>query len=161
MEPNYNMPRRKLNYQEGDWIAVPLEQGGYCVGVIARCDRKGAILGYFFGPRIFEIPDISELSNFKASEAILIRDFGDLGLLDYGWPVIGKLDDWNSEQWPVPDFGYIDVVPPIRGFRRVYGRGIGELCTEEIQVSIEEAESLPQDGLSGYLALVYGLDKLL
>ena len=35
------MARRKLPYDEGDWAAVPLEGGGYALGLIARMDRGG------------------------------------------------------------------------------------------------------------------------
>lgn len=45
------MARRKLNYKEGDWFAVPLGGAGYALGLVARVGRRGVTFGYFFGPR--------------------------------------------------------------------------------------------------------------
>jgi len=33
------MPKRKLNYKPGDWVAVSLDPEGYAVGRIARTAR--------------------------------------------------------------------------------------------------------------------------
>ncbi len=30
----------KQKYEEGDWFAVPLRNGGYALGVVARLDGK-------------------------------------------------------------------------------------------------------------------------
>jgi hypothetical protein len=29
---------------------------------------------------------------------------GALGLVDGSWPIIGKADSWNREEWPMPKF---------------------------------------------------------
>jgi hypothetical protein len=41
------MARRKLNYREGDWVAVPVWEGGWVPGIAARVDGRGGVLGYF------------------------------------------------------------------------------------------------------------------
>jgi hypothetical protein len=37
--------------EEGDLFAVPLRDGGYGIGVVARVGRRGVLVGYFFGRR--------------------------------------------------------------------------------------------------------------
>jgi hypothetical protein len=54
---------RKLPDSEGDGFAVPLRDGGYAIGVVARMDRKGSVLGYFFGPRYDEPPKLAEVAS--------------------------------------------------------------------------------------------------
>ena len=49
----------KASYREGDWFAVPLRDGGYAAGLIARANPKGVLLGYFFG----NIPFIRQYLN--------------------------------------------------------------------------------------------------
>jgi immunity protein 26 of polymorphic toxin system len=75
-------------YREGDWFAVPLRDNAYGVGLAARVDGKGGVLGYFFGPRRTELPDLSELAALSAGDSVLVRQFGDLSLLKREWPVI-------------------------------------------------------------------------
>ena len=45
-----------VRYREGDWFAVPLRDGGFGVGVIARANPKAALLGYFW-PASFGGPE--------------------------------------------------------------------------------------------------------
>jgi hypothetical protein len=35
----------QVNYREGDWFGVPLRDGGFAAGVIARANPKAALLG--------------------------------------------------------------------------------------------------------------------
>ena len=50
------MAKEKRRYEEGDWFAVPLQNGGYSLGLVARADGEGGVLGYFFGPRREQLP---------------------------------------------------------------------------------------------------------
>jgi hypothetical protein len=52
----------QANYNEGDWFAVPLREGGFAIGVIARVmpRKEGVVLGYFFGPRRNAVPTVEE-----------------------------------------------------------------------------------------------------
>ena len=75
-------------YSKGDWFAVPLRSGGYATGVVARIVTKGILLGYFFGPRRVSIPPVNELVQAAAKDAVLVQRFGDLGIIQHGWPII-------------------------------------------------------------------------
>src|SRR4051812_7304936 len=91
--------------QEGDLFGVPLEGGGYGVGLVARSNQEGVVVGYFFGERFLHTPDASELATLDLGDAVLVKTFGDLGLLRSEWPVIGQLPGWRREDWPMPAFG--------------------------------------------------------
>lgn len=94
----------KVSYREGDWVAVPLRDGGYAVGLIARANPKGALLGYFFGPRRSRIPRLHDVSGLRPGDAVLVRTFGHLGIVHGTWPLLGRLDGWERQDWPTPVF---------------------------------------------------------
>ena len=94
--------------REGSVFAVPLRSGGYAIGVIAcvSCDNSGGVLGYFFGPRLANIPNGSGeiFLDLKPRDALKVLRFGDFLILNKSWPVIGEITDWRRENWPMPDF---------------------------------------------------------
>lgn len=90
-------------YGEGDMFCVPLRTSGVCLGVIARLskDRK-IVLGYFFGEKLPSCPDAPPYS--QPQNAFKVAMFGALSLRDGSWPTIGRVPDWNRQNWPVPKF---------------------------------------------------------
>lgn len=95
----------KLPYREGSWFALPLRQGGFAVGVVARAGSEGkVILGYFFGPRRTSVPTIAEVENLMPSSAIHVVRFGDLSLMRGEWPILGESTSWKRADWPMPPF---------------------------------------------------------
>jgi hypothetical protein len=96
--------KRKLRYKEGTVFAVPLETSGYGIGVVARMTGDGLTFGYFFGPRRQSIPKLDAVKGLNAQDALWAIRFGDLGLIDEEWPVIGELESWSRESWPLPPF---------------------------------------------------------
>lgn len=95
----------KLPYQEGDWFAVPLPSGGFATGVVARTARQGKVLlGYFFGPRLPEPGALEDVKEQAAERAVLVARFGDLSLVQGEWPLLGRLQDWSRDEWPMPAF---------------------------------------------------------
>src|SRR2546427_9568860 len=99
---------RRLTYREGMWFAVPLRNGGYAVGIVARKAKRGVLLGYFFGPRRQAVPVLEEVERLKPNDAILVKVFGDLGLLDGSWPIIGLASSWDRGRWPMAVFGRVE-----------------------------------------------------
>ena len=63
-------------YGEGDWFAVPLREGGFAAGVVARANPKAVLLGYFFGPRRAAVPSVEEVSRLRPDDAVLVGKFG-------------------------------------------------------------------------------------
>lgn len=99
--------RENLPYREGSVFAVPLHRGGYAVGVVARVpeeNAKGVLLCYFFGPRRGQLPSGDVAETLEPGEAIKVVKCGDIGLMNGWWRVIGQIDGWKREDWPVPDF---------------------------------------------------------
>jgi len=98
------MSRRKVNYIEGDWIALPLvRRGGWGLGLIARC-KAPSLLGYFFGPRFAQPPTMADVAGLRREHALLVANLGDLGLLNGEWLVVGHHPNWNRADWPIPLF---------------------------------------------------------
>jgi hypothetical protein len=96
---------RKLPYHEGTWFALPLEGGGFGVGVVARAAPKGRILlAYLFGPKRGTVPTLAQVEGLKAQDAVLAVRISDLGLIRGGWPIIGHSESWQRSGWPMPLF---------------------------------------------------------
>ena len=74
-----------MSYDEGNWFAVPLTQGGYALGLVARTNGRGTALGYFFLPVFPDVPDSTATVGLQAADAILVRLFGDLALINGEW----------------------------------------------------------------------------
>lgn len=100
------MPHRTLPYKEGSVFLGPLREGGFGRGVIARAGKRGHLLGYFFGPKLFDNSPM--LEGLSPDLAIRRARFGDLGLLKAAWPVIGSIEPWVQDQWPIPEFLWSD-----------------------------------------------------
>lgn len=151
---------RKQKYTEGDWFAVPLRDGGYAVGVVARLDGRGGVIGYFFGPKSGVPPSLDEVTDKTANDAVLVSNFGDLGLVRGKWKRIGKAPDWNRDRWPIPPFVRTDAVS---GAHRKVIYTEDNLNTEKtlLPCSSTEATTLPKDGIAGYGAVEIQLTKLL
>ncbi|EEF59410.1 immunity 26/phosphotriesterase HocA family protein [Pedosphaera parvula] len=103
----------KLPYKEGTWFAVPLRQGGFAIGVVARATAKGkVILGYFFGPRRMSVPTLEEVETLNPQNAIRKLQVGDLSLVKGEWPIIGLSKSWERADWPMPVFIRRDPLRP-------------------------------------------------
>ena len=94
-----------VRFGEGDWFGLPVKGGGWALGVIARRrPRSPVLLGYFFGPRRPEPPVLADVEGLTAEDAAFVCIFGYQGLKNEEWPVLGKLDDWDRDAWPMPVF---------------------------------------------------------
>ncbi|MFI6317117.1 immunity 26/phosphotriesterase HocA family protein [Nonomuraea sp. NPDC050556] len=97
--------RRELPYREGDIFAVPLRDGeGYALGVVARMDGRGKLLGYFFGPRVKTPQEASVISPLASQNAIYVALLGDLGFIENEWPIVSHIEAWKADEWPMPKF---------------------------------------------------------
>lgn len=152
---------QRLPYTEGTWFAVPLRDDSRVgIGVIARMDGCGIVLGYFFGPPRTEIPELAEVEHLTAGEALTIRRFGDLSLVDGSWPIIGASATWSQSDWPAPVFGHYDDLLD-KGLRVEYDANDIASAAKQLLVSREEAESLPPEGLLGSGAVEIVLTQML
>jgi Immunity protein 26 len=149
-------------YREGDWFAVPLRGGGFAAGIIARAmpRKEGVLLGYFFGPRRDRVPTLDELSALSASDAAFVERFGDLGILDGTWPLVGHADKWDRDAWPTPAFGRLEELTG-RAFKVIYDDADPNRVIREERIDPSELASMPKDGLSGAGAVERILTRVL
>jgi Immunity protein 26 len=156
------MTRYRINYKEGYVFAVPLDGGGYALGVAARLSKKpGGVLGYFFGPRITKLPDPAETLQLRANDALWVKKFGDLGLVKNEWPIIGKMPHWDARDWPLPVFGGVDILRPTKGYIIEYDPNDIHSELSLCEVGVEALRGLPKQGLSGAGAVVETLSLAL
>ncbi len=96
---------KKLPYSEGDICCVPLRDMGFVLGVIARVPKgRKVLLGYFFGSRIEEFTAMKGGLHLNPSLALKVIKFGDRGLMNGSWPIIGSVEGWNRTEWLIPKF---------------------------------------------------------
>ncbi|CAM2008764.1 Imm26 family immunity protein [Acanthopleuribacter pedis] len=151
------MPKKKLNYQEGTCFFVPLENGGFARGIVARLDGGGGVFGYFYGP-VLPKPE-GHFDDLRPENAILRGQFGDPGLLEKSWPIFGQLPTWERSQWPLPPLYREDDDKTIVFISYYDDKNMAFLYEEKCP--IEEAKDLPEDILMGYVAAEIRLTMLL
>jgi hypothetical protein len=149
------MPRIKATWGEGDWVALPLvDGGGFALALLAR-QHKGCFFGYFFGPRRGSVPNMNDTHGLRPQQAALLARSGDLGLIRGEWSIIGRQPDYQREEWPMPWFrGQENSQDVIRKYSE---DNIVHIVTTKY-VTREEALRYPQGGLHGYLAMSMALD---
>lgn len=149
---------KKLPYTEGSVFLVPLRDSGFARGVVARSAPKGRILfGYFFGPKLDN--DLSPaLTGLNPKKAILRDRFGDLGLMNGEWQVIGIVPSWKRSEWSMPDFVRRDPLGR-RKARLVRYSDTDPSCIA-LEKPIDDDPTLANDGLAGYGFVEIRLTKL-
>lgn len=145
-------------YREGDWFAVPLGDGRYVLGRIAR-HYRGIVFGYFFLPPYDRVPTLAEAGGRSAADASTQMLFSHLDLRDGVWPVVGQAGGWDPAAWPLVEFerrlevpGRGDVLYAVRYDEHDLSR---EVSSERIDPA--EAGKRPEDALSGAGAAVVRL----
>jgi hypothetical protein len=152
--------RWTANVREGNWYAIPLRDGGYGIGLVARKGKGGILFGYFFGPRSEQPPTLEDTKDLTPEIAVYRSMFGDLGIQEGKWPLLGKRDEWNREQWPMPEFGRIAEATG-HAWIDTYSDDDPSQFVRERRCSIEEARRLPTSSLDGYGAVEIMLTKML
>jgi len=150
---------KKLPYTEGSVFLVPLRKGGYARGVVARASPKGkGLLGYFFGPRLGSAEE-GNTNALNPGDAMLRVIFGDLGLINGEWVILGKVPDWDRTEWPMPDFVRRDPVGSRKPMLVRYSDD--DPMRIEAEFPIEDDSGLAVDSAYGYGAVEIELTKLL
>jgi Immunity protein 26 len=151
----------KLPYREGTWFAVPLRDGGFAAGIVARAAKKGEVLlCYFFGPRRQSVPRLAEVEKLPAKSACLVIKVGDLGLIRGNWPIIGELASWNRSNWPMPVFIRREMLPPYVNWL-VFLSDTDPAKTIKEERTPHDRPDLREESLFGYGAAEMELSKIL
>jgi hypothetical protein len=141
--------RFKINYSEGDCFLVPLKNGGYARGVVARLNGKGKVCSFFFLPRYEHITDAIIDDYLTPANSLYVSFHSDSGfIVDNRWKVFGKISPWVRDDWHLPVFGFTNTLLDERGELRYYDDKTLEKINEET-VSVEKVANLPEDGAAG------------
>ena len=147
-----------LPYKEGTVFAFPLRKGGFARGIVARAAPEGAVLyGYFFGPKLSS-PEEAQSDSLRPDTAVAQMIFGDLGLLNGEWKILGSLPDWQRDDWRMPDFVRRDPVGK-RAWRVRRSDADPSKIDSEEPVMFET--NLPPNISSGYGAVEIKLTQIL
>jgi Immunity protein 26 len=150
----------KQRYIVGDWFAVPLRDGGFAVGVVARASAGGVLLGYFFGPKLVSVPSLDHVAGLAAADAVFVCRFGHLGLRQGEWPLLGGLKGWEPSAWPMPVFVRYEELSG-RSLRVFYeDQDPNRLARQQLAPS-GEFEQRPTDEMFGAGAVELKLTELL
>jgi hypothetical protein len=150
--------KKSLPYKEGTWFAVPLRSGGYGLGIVARLKGDGIAFGYFFGPRRDFVPTITEIEELSKDKSVLKIQFGDLGLLNGEWRVIGHHEDFDRSDWPLPPFIRVDDISG-KAWREVYSDSLEMISDDPCDPLL--VKDWPRSVLAGYGAVEKRLTRLL
>lgn len=96
----------------------------------------------------------------RSSDAVMVRKFGHLGLKQGKWPILGRLEDWDRREWPMPVLVRCEELTG-RPFRALYDDNDPNKLLREEQVQPGEAEQGAKDGLLGAGAVEKVLTGLL
>ena len=139
---------------------MPLRDGGYALGIAARVDGKGGVIGYFFGPRYETPPTQEEIGNRRPGDAVFIANFGDLGFLEGTWKVVRSSENWDRSKWPMPSFVRVDCISG-KAIRVEYSEDNLVHEVKNTPINQIRARRLPEDGMWGSGAVEIRLTKLL
>lgn len=160
---------KTLPYRAGDFIAVPLRmtegpvrpEDSWAVGFTRSHDGDGMCAGHFFGAVYETVPDLDDVAGLGPADVVTSAIFGDLGLLQGGWVVIGQHADAVVQDWPVLEFCYSSKLQNLYQ-RVVYSPdSLRRNPLSVSQVTPEECAELPSSALRGYLSLQRWLTKRL
>jgi hypothetical protein len=146
-------------YREGSWFAIPLGNGGYATGLVARLSPQGKVmLAYLFGPTHWTRPTLADVQELKPADALKVIRTGDVAVANGRWPVIGNVLDFRREEWPVPMFiRRADTLK--RAWQSTYA---DDPARPEREVSVPyETQGLESDSLFGYGSTELLMTKLL
>jgi len=150
--------RTKVNYVQGTCFLVPLRGGGYARGVVARLNGKGLVFGYFFGPKL-DSPKEATIRGLDPCKAAFVCEFGDLSLINEEWVQLGQVENWKTDDWPMPPLIRVDEFAG-RAFLSHYDDRTFR-CIEEEEVSPTLVDQYVHDGMWGAGAVEIRLTKLL
>ena len=131
----------KRPYRLGDWFAIPLGDGRYGVGIVARGTRK-AIAGYVFAQPWSGLPSIEALASLDPAQASWSGAFSDRAIVEERWPVIGGSASFALSNWAL-EAHYERVLSPLALERLVAAgvlptrqRIVRDLCAEVTRATL-------------------------
>jgi hypothetical protein len=106
------------------------------------------LLGYFFGPKYARLPTLADAAGLSPDRAAFVAKFGDLALKRGTWTVLGTLNSWDRQAWPIPVFVRYEELSG-RTFRVVYADDNPNRVIREELVAAGDSVIGPPDALLG------------
>ena len=152
------MKTKRIIAKEGDVIAIPLNQGGYGIGLVARTNKR-TMLGYFFNNVYQTVPTDILPGEINEKNVVLVAKFSSLGIEDGTWPILARFSNFTKTGWPIPVFKMQHALTG-KYFAIIYEE---DLLNEKSRhlVTGQEASLLFEHGSHGYISLENALSKLL
>lgn len=103
------MKQKKI---EGSIFLVPLLNGGYTLGLVARHYKHGTLFYFFkekYATKIEKIP----IEAIRKDNILWVKQGGDGAFIKHTWPILGVLPKWDKDEWPIPVFKTKDI---LKGF---------------------------------------------
>jgi hypothetical protein len=151
------MRKKKLKIKEGDVFAVPLLQGGYVIGLVAR-EHKEITLGYFFKTIFSAVPEELDTTDINRWPVAMIGKFSTLGIEEGEWPLLKTNIVFKREDWPIPVLKMQDPLTE-QYFAVLYDDTL--VNEERYKITKEEADQLFGHGNFGYGALQKKISSIL
>jgi hypothetical protein len=98
------------------------------------------------------------MDDLDPAHAILRVRFGDLGLVNGSWAIIGQIPNWTRTMWPMPEFVRRD---PLSRKAWAVRHSDTDPSQTESEYPTDFDSALMTDSLSGYGAVEIKLTKLL
>lgn len=155
------MTESVITYSEGDCFLVPLRDGDYARGIVARRSNEGILFGYFFPPRITSVSEARVDNTMIPENAILCGQFGDLGLLKRKWVLFASMRPWTRDHWPMPPFLRIDESSGHATLVYYDEDTLSSIREEVVDHNISACNSYPKDSVMGYGFVEIKLSRLL
>ena len=115
-------------------------------------DGKSSVLGYFFGPLIKNREDVV-IDDFVSNpnNKLYMARFGDPVIIKGEWEVVGSIDPWDRDQWPMPVFTYHDEIKNQLFIRHLNDQF--EYIGNDIEIPLDQwPKDALKDGTAGYIA---------
>ena len=150
---------RKLPYSRSTCFLVPLRTSGYAIGVVARLDGQGAVIGHFFGPVLLDKDQVTLPTDLHPAGSVLTGTFGDLGLVRGEWPILGQTPNWVDALWAIPPLARRDALGE-QIYLTTYDDETLQVI-EEREGTEQDLQRYPYDRLMGYGAVEIRLTHVL
>lgn len=132
--------------------------GGYALGLIARHYKHSTLFYFFKGKYINRIEEIP-IESIEKDNILWVKLGGDGAFMKNAWPILGKLPEWDRDDWPIPTFKTKDI---LSGFPIVIylDENLEEVSRK--RVTEEEASLIKwKNGIAGTVYIEEELTELL
>lgn len=152
--------RKHIVCNEGDVFLVHLESGREVFGVVTRRPKRTSVIIYVvFYDR--SLDEIKALQREEAEGRLLRCQTGDLGFREGQWHIVGRVESWSRESWPLPEF-WREVSMDSRIYVTKYDEDtlipVGEWRTDPWDPRLE---GLPKDVLHGDVSAIRTVQMVL